>query len=435
MSAATVAATIDAEIPHKLKPLFDPYRYKIVHGGRGGAKSWNLARALLIHGIQSRKRILCAREVQKSIKDSVHKLLTDQIDLLGMGHFYEAFDTDIRGKNGTEFIFSGLQGHTVESLKSYEGVDICWVEEAQVVSKHSWDILCPTIRRPGSEIWISFNPQLDTDETYVRFVLSPPPQSIVIAMNYPDNPWFTAELELEREHCERVNPDDYQNIWLGQTRATVAGAIYAREMAAVSQSGRITILPYDPSLKVHAVWDLGWADQMAIGLVQRAHSEARIIGYLEGSYRGTDEWASDLRKLPYNWGKMFLPFADGFSGTRHNKGQTDADILKAFGFAVHPKERTPNVSVEAGIRAARILFPRVYFARGATDRLIECLKRYRRVVNREGTPGEPHHDEFTHGADMFRYVAINIDAMTNAPQEPLRAPTFEPMDVGLGMLG
>ena len=431
--ATTTARNV--QIPTKLAPLFQKFRYKVVYGGRGGAKSWNLSRALLILGSRTRLRILCAREVQKSIKDSVHKLLKDQIELLGLGHFYTVLETEIRGQNGTEFIFSGLQGHTVESLKSYEGVDICWVEEAHVVSKHSWDILCPTIRKAGSEIWISFNPQLDTDETWVRFVLAPPAQTVVIEMNYPDNPWFTPELELERQHTEKVNPDDYNNIWLGRTRAAVDGAIYAREMAAITQSGRITLLPYDPRLKVHAVWDMGWNDAMAIGFVQRAHSECRIINYLEGSYRGTDEWAAELLKLNYNWGKTFLPFADGFSGTRHNKGKTDADILKAFGFTVHPKEQTPNISIEAGIRAARMLFPRVYFAKGQTERLIECMKRYRRVVNREGTPGEPAKDEYTHGADMFRYIAINIESMRNDELEAPKGQPFRPVDAGLGMLG
>src|SRR5690606_19695553 len=164
-----------AEFPSKLKPLFQPYRYKVAYGGRGATKSWGFARALLIQGAQRKLRILCTREVQKSIKDSVHSLLSDQIQAMGLGHIYQVLQTEIRGVNGTEFLFAGLSTQTVESIKSYEGVDICWVEEARAVSKRSWSILIPTIRKEGSEIWVSFNPELDTDETYVRFVVNPPP--------------------------------------------------------------------------------------------------------------------------------------------------------------------------------------------------------------------------------------------------------------------
>ena len=198
--------------PEKLKFLFEQHRYKVAHGGRGSAKSWGFARALLILGAKAKLRILCTREIQKSIKDSVHKLLTDQIQALGLGAHYNVLDTEIRGGNGSEFIFAGLQGHTVESIKSYEGVDIVWVEEAQTVQKRSWDILIPTIRKDGSEIWVSMNPELDTDDTYIRFVSSPPAGAVVCAMNWRDNPWFPTVLESERIHCKNTNRDDYDTI-------------------------------------------------------------------------------------------------------------------------------------------------------------------------------------------------------------------------------
>jgi len=139
-----------AEFPEKLQFLFNPKRYKVAHGGRGSGKSWGFARALLLQGASEPLRILCTREVQKSIKDSVHKLLTDQIEALGLGWFYQVLENEIRGKNGTEITFAGLATHTIESIKSYEGVDRVWVEEGQVVRKRSWDVLIPTIRKPGS---------------------------------------------------------------------------------------------------------------------------------------------------------------------------------------------------------------------------------------------------------------------------------------------
>ncbi len=178
-----------AQFPDALQFLFEPARYKVAYGGRGGAKSWGFARALLILGAQKNLTILCAREFQSSIKDSVHALLAAQVHDLGLDWFYETQEKTIIGKNGTNFIFAALR-HNVDSIKSKEGIDICWVEEAVTVSKNSWDKLIPTIRKPGSEIWISFNPELDTDETYKRFIKNSPPGAVVKKVNWSDNPWF-----------------------------------------------------------------------------------------------------------------------------------------------------------------------------------------------------------------------------------------------------
>ena len=183
--------------PKKFEALFQPEktRYRIFYGGRGGAKSWCFARALLAKGTKDPMRILCAREFQTSIKDSVHKLLSDQIYALGMESFYEITQTTIRGINGTEFIFAGIKNNT-NNIKSIEGIDICWVEEAQSVSANSWNVLIPTIRKQDSEIWVSFNPELPTDETWKRFVENPPESSVVVKVNWNDNPWFPETLNL-----------------------------------------------------------------------------------------------------------------------------------------------------------------------------------------------------------------------------------------------
>ena len=142
----------NAQFPVKMSSLFDKARYKVYYGGRGAGKSHSAAKALLILGAKSPIRVLCAREYQTSIKDSVHKLLCDQIEALGLLEFYEITQASIGGKNGTEFAFVGLKNN-VANVKSYEGVDICWVEEAQTVSRLSWNVLIPTIRKEGSEIW------------------------------------------------------------------------------------------------------------------------------------------------------------------------------------------------------------------------------------------------------------------------------------------
>jgi phage terminase large subunit len=197
---------IEAQLPRKLAFLFKPARYKVLHGGRGGAKSWGVARALLIMGTERPIRILCAREIQNSISESVHKLLSDQIAALGLDAFYKVQETAIKGVNGTEFAFVGIRQQGVQKIKSYEGYDICWVEEAQTVTDRSWSILTPTIRKPGSEIWITFNPDLEDDPTYQRFVVNPPTGAQVVEVNYTDNPWLPAELRVEMEDLRARNP-------------------------------------------------------------------------------------------------------------------------------------------------------------------------------------------------------------------------------------
>lgn len=206
-------------IPDKLIGLMLPgYRYKVFHGGRGSGKSWAAARALLLMADMACLRVLCAREVQNSLADSVHKLLKDQIDALGLTHRYDVTVNVIRNiATGSEFIFKGLR-HNVQDIKSTEGIDICWVEEAQTVSSTSWDVLIPTVRKPGSEIWITFNPDQATDPTFSRFVTAPPSNALVREVNYYDNPHLPDVLRAEAEHCQKVDPDAYAHVWLGKCR-------------------------------------------------------------------------------------------------------------------------------------------------------------------------------------------------------------------------
>lgn len=397
------------EFPEKLQCLFEPARYKVAHGGRGSAKSWSFARALLALGAQRKLRILCTREVQKSIKDSVHKLLSDQIEAIGLGWFYQIQNNEIRGINGTEFLFAGLADHTVESIKSYEGVDVVWVEEAHKVSKRSWDILIPTIRKEGSEIWISLNPELETDETYRRFVIDPPANAVVVQINYSDNPWFPDVLEQERVDCLRRDPKGYPQIWEGKCLPAVAGAIYYDEIQAAQDEGRIARVPYDPMLKAHVVFDLGWNDAMFVTIVQRVRSELRVIESLEDTHKTLDWWSAELRKKNLNWGTVFLPH-DG-EHRDFKTAKSAKEIMEALGWTV---KITPNLRVEEGIRLTRMVFPQMVFDKDRAARIVQCLKRYRRSINQQtNEPGAPLHDEWSHGADNLRYVAINAEQMTN----------------------
>lgn len=400
------------QFPAKLEPLFKPARYKVCYGGRAGMKSWGIARALLIEGTTKPLRILCAREVQRSIKDSVHKLLSDQIAELGLGAFYEILQTEIRGKNGTEFLFAGLSTQTIDSIKSFEGCDRCWVEEGQSVRKRSWTILIPTIRKPGSEIWVSFNPDLDTDDTWVRFVENTPPNTTLIPISYRDNPWLSNELKSEMEHLKRISVEEYENVWEGKCRAAAEGAIYKREMTALADSNRICAVPIDPLMKVHTVWDLGFNDSTAVIFVQRHVSEVRVVDYLEDSHKTIAEYVSELKSRPWNWGTDWIPW----DGSRDRYRLTDAttspeDILRKLGRNV---SIVPKIDVETGIKKARLVFPRCTFDKERTVRLRECLKRYRRTIPvSTDEPASPLHDEFSHGADAFRYLSVCVDQMTN----------------------
>ena len=422
---------MDADFPKKLRPLFTAARYKIAHGGRGSAKSWGFARALLILAAQKPLRILCTREIQKSIKDSVHRLLTDQIQALGLGQFYEVLETEIRGRNGSMFVFAGLAQHTVESIKSFEGVSIVWIEEAQVVTKRSWDVLTPTIRADGSEIWMSLNPDMETDETYQRFVASPPDGAVVIEMNWRDNPWFPAVLERERQDTLRRDPDNYENIWEGVPKRVSEGAIYRVEVVRLYADKRVRAVPYDPLLPVDTVWDLGWADSMSIGMFQRSHAEIRCIDYIEDSGQTLDWYVAQMERRPYRWGKDFIPH-DG-RAKDFKTGKSTEEILKSMGRRITVLNAD---GVEEGIKAARMMFPRAYIDEDKCSRLIECLKRYRRKINQAtNEPDTPLHDEFSHGADMWRYAAMAVERMGKPETQAPRIPIFHTQSRSMGALG
>lgn len=398
-------AIAKAEFPIKLKGLFEKSRYKVAYGGRGGAKSWGIARALLIKGAKDPMRILCAREFQTSIKDSVHKLLCDQIEALGLLGFYEITQNSIRGKNGTEFAFVGLRNN-VANIKSYEGVDICWVEEAQTTSRLSWNILIPTIRKQGSEIWISFNPELETDETYQRFVLNPPQDCIQIKINWSDNPWFPDTLLLEKDALKARDLEAYNQVWEGLCRQSVDGAIFAKELQQAELDGRLTKVPYDATKPVHAVFDLGWADSTAIWFLQFVGMETRLIRYIEDSQKTISHYLATMQTFGYVYDKVWLPH-DAENKTLAAAGRSIDDIVRAAGYKT---QILPRVPILDSINAARTIFPSCYFDRENAAEGINCLRHYRYEV--DPATGQfsrsPLHDHYSHGADAFRYIALMI---------------------------
>lgn len=411
------------QVPQKLAPIWQPKRYKVMHGGRGGGKSWTVAGVLLAMASERPLRVLCAREVQKSIKQSVHQLLTDQIARLGLWAFFEVLETEIRGANGSLFLFAGLQSHTVDSIKSFEGCDIVWVEEAHGVSKKSWDVLIPTIRKEGSEIWLTLNPDMESDETYQRFIASPSPDTWVVEINWRDNPWFPEVLNQERLKAKRsMLADDYAHIWEGKARRVAEGAIYRHEMESLYLERRARDVPYDPTLPVHTVWDLGWNDAMSISLVQRGPQDVRIIDYIEDSHRTLDWYVAQLEKRPYRWGTDYLPH-DGKT-KNFQTGKSTEQLLRELG-RHNVASQLRGQDVEEGIKALRMLFPRLYIDQTKCARLLECLKRYQRRIHAvTGEPMEPLHDAYSHGADCARYIAAWVPLMRLSSEHEYReAPT------------
>jgi phage terminase large subunit len=223
------SSSVTWELKKKLAFLLSRHRYKVLHGGRGaGPKSWTIARTLLYKATQEKLLILCAREFMNSIADSVHRLLKNQAEMLNLSHLFDFQRDVIRcSVTGSEFIFIGLHNNT-SKIKSMEGADIVWIEEAESVSWESWKDLDPTIRKPGSEIWLTLNPQDPKDYICQLFLgdITPeghrqkplPPDSKVVKVTTEDNENFPDTLRTQRDHDYKTDPDLAAHKWGGDYR-------------------------------------------------------------------------------------------------------------------------------------------------------------------------------------------------------------------------
>jgi phage terminase large subunit len=418
---------VKAEFPEKLAPLFEPHPYKTLYGGRDGCKSWSIARALLIIGANPSilwpgrmdgPRILCGRETMDSIRESVHQLLTDQIVNLGLEDFYTPLQSEIRGKNGTEFVFAGLRKQTVSSIKSYEAIDIFWGEEASTVSRRSLTILLPTIRKPGSEIWWSLNPDLETDAVYQDFVIDPPKGSFLCKISYHDNNWLSEESKQKIATLKERDYDTFHHVYEGATRSTVEGAIYKAEIQRAETEGQIRAVPYDGMRPVDTFWDLGYADRVAIWAAQRTPFEIKVLRYFEGDHQAIDYYLREIQTWGYVLGTCYLPW-DG--GTKQlGTGRSIEELMRAKGFKVQVNRQT---KVADGINAVRTIFPQLYFDAGLCSDGLGYLRRYQwGPATVLGVPrSQPLHDDASHPADALRTLAMGIKEPTGPkPQQKQR---------------
>lgn len=409
---------LELDFPEKLDFLFQPSRYKILYGGRGSGKSWGVARALIAKAVQNPIRVLCARELQNSISDSVIALLADQVSAMGLDGFFDVQRTAIYGKNGSEFSFVGLK-HNVTSIKSFEGVDVCWIEEGQAVSKVSWETLIPTIRKPGSEIWVTFNPDLDTDETYKRFVVNPPSNAIVRKVNWDDNPWFPDVLRDELDQLKAKDPDAYLNVWEGHTRQMLDGAVYANELRKAMEDGRIKEIQIDKSIGVSTFWDLGWADMTSIWFVQTVPGgEVRVIDFYQNCQKTIDHYVQVLENKGYSYKDWWLPHD---AENKNMTGKSVKDILQGMG---KPVRITPKLSIADGINSARTLLDRCFIHETNCADGLQNLRHYRYDVdpNTKMFSNKPLHDQHSHAADAWRYVAVALDEGTSSWGKSINQP-------------
>ena len=268
-------------------------------------------------------------------------------------------------------------------------------------------MLVPTIRKEGSEIWITFNPHLETDETYKRFVVNPPHNAIVQKINWSDNPWFPDTLRDEKDTLKARDIQAYNTVWEGLCRQTVDGAIFAREMQMADMEGRITNVPYDPIKPVHAVFDLGWSDMTAIWFVQFIGMETRLIRYFEINQTTMSEILAKMQAFGYIYDTLWLPH-DAQHKTIASNGRSIEEIVRAAGYKTKVLERVP---VSDSINAARTIFRACYFDRNNCEQGLQCLRHYRYEVDAETGQfsKNPLHDHYSHGADAFRYIGLMVN--------------------------
>lgn len=398
------------QFPYCTQFLAERAPYKVLYGGRGGGKSESIGTQLLIDGVKLPERVLCAREIQSSISDSVLKLLEDKIQSLELQNFYEVQRNAIYGKNGTQFIFAGLR-HNLASIKSVQGITKCWVEEAQTVSKQSWDVLLPTLRKERidakgqlilPELFVSFNPELDTDETYKRFVLNPPKDAIVRKINWNDNPWFPEGLRRQKDACKAKNYDDYLNIWEGHCKHVIDGAVYTKELQALTAENRVCRVPPAPGKPIDTFWDLGKRDHTSVWFAQLLQGEYRILDFYQNRGQDLQHYLRELQKRPYLYGMHYLPHDAAHD--RLGSVTIEKQIKAVYPGKVKVLERIHVIS--AGIEATRSIFPMCWFDEERCADGLQAIRRYKYDVDPTtgGYSKNPLHDENSDAADSFRQI-------------------------------
>ena len=401
---------VNLKLTDKWKPFFlERRRFKVAYGGRGGGKSVTIAQILLTLGFMHQLTILCSRIVQRSIKDSVYQVLVEEAEKLGLSEFYSTTQTEIRGANGTRFMFYGL--HDMPSIKSMSGINICWIEEADSLTESKMTVLAPTIRGTSSiygdpEIWLSFNPQGEDDYVYEEFCTEDRDDTIAINVNYRDNPWFPDVLRMDMERMKRTNPSMYEHVWKGRSLGTTEGHIYRK---FIQPNQIIDHISVDAQYPVDTYWDIGVSDDTAIWFVQKIAGQHRFVHSHASSGEGMKYYADYLKKWGddnrISYAKHYAPHDAGNRKLGYEAESTQ-DIALKLGIDF---EIVPRSDVQAGIDKTRGILPNCVFSKSSCSDGIKALRAYRREFdeNKNVYRSNPLHDWSSHYADAFRYFAMS----------------------------
>lgn len=404
------------------KPLLSPARYKGAHGGRGSGKSHFFADLMVDDcvrepGISGEGlRAVCLREVQKDLTQSAKLLIEDKLNAHGLSEAngFKVFKDVIETPGDGIIIFKGMNNYTAESIKSLEKFKRAWWEEAHTATPTSLELLRPTIRDEGSELWFSWNRRKKTDPIDMLLCgADVPTGTVVVEANWRDNPWFPTVLQLERENCLRMEPDRYDHIWEGGYVKAFKGAYFAKPLAEARAAGRIGNLAADPLLSYNAYFDLGGAgaraDAMAIWIVQYVGREIRVLDYLEGQGQVLAYYVSELRSRGYQNALCVLPH-DGVN-TNNITGKRYEQHLEDAGFETEIVKNQGQGAAMMRVEAARRIFPQCWFDATKTEAGLDALGYYheRKDENRDVGLG-PEHDWSSHAADAFGMMAIHYEA-------------------------
>lgn len=356
--------------------------------------------------------MVCIREVQKTLAQSSKLLIEDKIRQLGLASRFNVLNDRIETPGNGLMLFQGMQDHTAESIKSLEGFDIAWIEEAQTLSQRSLSLLRPTIRKEGSEIWASWNPRRKTDAIDEFLRGAKPEGAQVVQANWRDNPWFPAVLDAERRLDQQRYPERYEHIWEGDYARAFEGAYFAAVLAQAKLQKRIGRVSADPLLPIRAYFDLGGsgatADAMAIWLVQFVDKEIRVLDYIEGVGQVLAYYVNEMRSRGYQKALCRLPH----DGVNENNvtGKRFVDHMKDAGFDADTIPNQGRGAARMRIEAVRRVFPMCWFNEATTEAGRDALGYYHERKDEDRNVGlGPEHDWSSHAADAFGLMAIDYE--------------------------
>lgn len=402
---------IEIKIPKQFKALFDPkYRHLVYYGGRSAAKSYTICLFILLKMMERKCLVLCVREVQRSIEDSVHRLMEGIISQYQFPDF-EITKTSVKNKKtGSEVIFKGLKRETADSLKSIPDVDFAFVEEAQCVSKKSIEILIPTIRKRGSQIIWAFNPDTPNDPVMTEIVNKADDKTFVCKINSEDVEEFLSDTVIaDREKMKREDYGQYLHVWMGEPRTQAQGSIYAEYIGRATEEGRINShIAHDSGSPVFTAWDMGISDSTAIIFAQVVGNEIHIVDYYEDSGRALSDYIGEIKQLPYTYETHIIPHDSRIR--EYSSGKTREDFFRDMG--IYNTTVLKAGSVADGINAVRNAMSRVWINNEKCERLIKCLKEYHYEWDEKNQMlhKKPLHDWTSHACDAMRYLIEGLNS-------------------------